>query len=111
VGPSGIFNSALSAIISDPMVDGYILIPVVPFGAIERFRALGVNAKSYLGDWQALRSQIPDKPIVVVLLGYKDWIKDIQKLCGDNIASVSLPENAVKALSALYSFNLAKKEK
>ena len=111
VGPSGIFNSALSAIISDSMVDGYILIPVVPFGAIERFRAFGVNAKNYLGDWQELRRQIPEKPIVVMLLGYKDWIKDIQELCGDNIATVSLPENAVKALSALYSFNQAKKDK
>ena len=101
-GPSGIFPTALQAIFSDPDPDGYILIPVIPYAAIDVWLRLGLNAKALLGDWHGLSQQTRDRPVVAVLLGCREWIKQAQDLCGEAIATVSTPEAAAKALSSLY---------
>jgi acetyltransferase len=102
IGPSGIFPTALQAIFSDPNPDGFILIPVIPYAAIEVWLRLGLNAKALLGDWHDLRQKAGVRPVVAVLLGCQEWMKQIQELCGEAIATVSTPEAAPKALSSLY---------
>ena len=106
VGPSGIFPAACEAIFSDPGPDGFILIPVIPYTPIETYFRLGMLTKQLLGDWPVLRKKIGGKPVVTVLLGYGKWIEHIQDLCGQAIATVSSPEAAVKALSALHRFGI-----
>jgi acyl-CoA synthetase (NDP forming) len=106
VGPSGIFPAACEAIFSDPHADGFILIPVIPYTPIETYFRLGLQTKQLLGDWPVLRKKIGGKPVVTVLLGYGKWIEHIQDLCGQAIATVSSPEAAVKALSALHRFGI-----
>jgi acyl-CoA synthetase (NDP forming) len=102
VGPSGIFPTALQAIFSDPNPDGYILIPVIPYAAIEVWLRLGLNAKALLGDWHDLGEKTGGRPVVAVLLGCQEWMKQIQELCGEAIATVGTPDAAAKALSSLY---------
>ena len=102
IGPSGIFPTALQAIFSDPNPDGYILIPVIPYAAIDVWLRLGLNAKALLGNWHGLSQKTGDRPVVAVLLGCQEWMKQIQELCGETIATVSTPEAAAKALSSLY---------
>jgi acyl-CoA synthetase (NDP forming) len=106
VGPSGIFPAACEAIFSDPHADGFILIPVIPYTPIETYFRLGLQTKQLLGDWPVLRKKIGGKPVVTVLLGYGKWLEHIQDLCGQAIATVSSPEAAVKALSALHRFGI-----
>jgi acyl-CoA synthetase (NDP forming) len=106
IGPSGIFRPACEAVFADPNPDGFILIPVIPYAAIEIYMRLGVKARDMLGDWPAYRETIKDKPVVAIHLGYREWIEQIKDLCGEAVATVSSPEAAVRALSALYQFNL-----
>ena len=106
IGPSGIFRPACEAVFADPNPDGFILVPVIPYAAIEIYMRLGVKARDMLGEWPALREPIKDKPVVAVQLGYREWIEQIRELCGAAVATVSSPEAAVRALAALYQFNL-----
>ena len=106
IGPSGIFRPACEAVFADPNPHGFILIPVIPYAAIEIYMRLGVKARDMLGDWSAYRETIKDKPVVAIHLGYREWIEQIKDLCGEAVATVSSPEAAVRALSALYQFNL-----
>ncbi len=102
VGPSGIFPSALEAIFSDPDADGFILIPVIPYAAIENLIPLGFSARVGLGDWPVCREKVSNKPVIAVLLGSVQWLEQIKGLCGNTIATVPTPEAAAKALSALF---------
>jgi acyl-CoA synthetase (NDP forming) len=106
IGPSGIFRPACEAVFADPTPDGFILIPVIPYAAIEIYMRLGVKVRDMLGDWPAYRETIKDKPVVAVLLGYREWVEQVKDLSGSAVATVSSPEAAVRALSALYQFNL-----
>ena len=58
IGPSGIFPLALETISSDPNPDGFILIPVVPYAAIEVWISLGLSGKALLGDLQTLKKNL-----------------------------------------------------
>lgn len=105
IGPSGIFPTALQAIFSDPNPDGFILIPVIPYAAIDAWLRLGINAKALLGNWPALKEKLAEKPVVAVLLGCREWTDQVKELCGDAITTVSSLEAATKALSSLYRFS------
>jgi len=105
IGPSGIFRPACKAMFADPNPDGFILIPVVPYAAIEIYMRLGVKVRDMLGDWPAYRAAVKDKPVVAVQLGCREWVEQIRDLCGMAVATVSSPEAAVRALSALHRFS------
>ena len=106
IGPSGIFPTALQAVFSDLNPDGFILIPVIPYAAIEVWLRLGLNAKALLGNWPDLTEKTRGRPVVAVLLGCQEWMKQVRELCGEAIATVNTPEAAAKALSSLYRINL-----
>jgi acyl-CoA synthetase (NDP forming) len=106
IGPSGIFRPACEAVFADPQPDGFILIPVIPYAAVEIWIRLGAQVRDMFGDWPDYRQAIPGKPVIAVLLGYRDFLSQIKDLCGTAVATVSSPEAAVRALSALYQFNL-----
>ena len=106
VGPSGIFAQALKIILKDPNPDAYILIPVIPYGAIEIWRRLGLQAGMYFGNWKEMLGKTPDKPVLAILLGYPDFIEELKELAGDRITTFSSPELAVKSLSALFRARL-----
>jgi acyl-CoA synthetase (NDP forming) len=106
IGPSGIFPTALQAVFSDLNPDGFILIPVIPYAAIEVWLRLGLNAKALLGNWPDLSEKTRGRPVVAVLLGCQEWMKQVRELCGEAIATVNTPEAAAKALSSLYRINL-----
>ena len=105
IGPSRIFPAAVEAIFSDPNPDGFILIPVIPYAAIDGWLRLGLNASALFGNWPALRGKTGGKPVVAVLLGCQEWMQQVKELCAEAIATVSTPEAAAKALSSLYRFN------
>jgi len=103
VGPSGIFKQAVETAFADPDADALMFIPVVPFAAVSLWRELGFNAMNYLGDWKEFRKKAPNKPAIAILLGFKDWLQDVQNMCGDQIACVISVDAAAKALAALRS--------
>lgn len=101
VGPSGIFGKALDALFSDPNPDGFVLIPVIPFAAIEPWRAIGFKMRDFFGEISKLRERVPDKPVITVLLGYEQLEKEMEELCGNAITVVHSPEMAVRVLAGL----------
>ncbi len=101
VGPSGIFAKALEALFSDPNADGYVLIPVIPYAAIEPWLAVGFKMKDFFGDIKTLRARAKDKPVISVLLGYEQLEKELEELCGEGIAVVHSPEMAAMVLRSL----------
>ena len=101
IGPSGIFPTALKAVLSDCNADGYVLIPVIPYAVIDIWQRVGVPIQKILGNWLELRAAAKGKPVVQVLLGGKDWLAQLKDLGGDVIAAVNSPEAAAKALAAL----------
>jgi len=103
VGPSGVYKEALEIIITDPNPDAFIMIPVIPYAAIENFRSFGLNGKSYFGDWQALKQKAPGKPVITILLGQKEWLEELKELCGETVSYVTSPDAVAKALRALSS--------
>jgi len=102
LGPSGVFAAALDMAFEDPNPDAFILIPVIPFAAIENFRKFGFDAKAFFGDLQTMRAKAKDKPVIVILIGYREWLEEVKQLCDDNIAFVESVDNAAKALSSLF---------
>jgi len=103
VGPSGIFAKALEALFSDPNADGFVLIPVIPYAAIEPWLAVGFQMKDFFGEIKTLRGRAKGKPVIAVLLGYEKLERELEELCGDAIATVSSPEMAARVLRALES--------
>jgi acyl-CoA synthetase (NDP forming) len=101
VGPSGILKEAVEAVFQDPNPDGFILIPVVPFAAVDLWRVFGFSATNYMGDWKSFRSKAASKPAIAILLGCRDWTEEIKKMCGDEIAAVNSIDAAAKALAFL----------
>ncbi len=101
IGPSGIFALAAKTIMGDPNPDGFILIPVIPYAAMELTMHMGLKPKLLFGAWEEIRAQIPDKPVVTLLLGSREWITEVKENCGETIGAVTTPENAVRALSIL----------
>jgi len=110
IGPRGIFRPACEAVFADPIPDRFILIPVIPYAAIEIYMRPGVKARDMLGDWPAYRETIKDKPEVAVHLGYREWVEQIKDLCGESVATVSSPKAAVRALAALGQLSLHSKK-
>jgi acetate---CoA ligase (ADP-forming) len=101
LGPSGVFAAALEIAFGDPNPDAFILIPVIPFAAIDNFRKFGFGVKEFFGDLQKMRAKAQGKPVVVILIGYREWLEEVKQLCDDNIAFVESVDNAAKALSSL----------
>ena len=101
VGPSQLFPLALEAIFSDPNPDGYVLIPVIPFAAIEPWRMIGFKMKDFFGEIKQMRQKVKDKPVIVVLIGYRELEQELKELCGDLIVTVPGPETAGRILAAL----------
>ena len=100
-GPSGILKEALEAVFQDPNPDGFVLIPVVPFAAVELWRGFGFSALNYLGDWKSFRAKAKNKPAVAIMLGSRAWADEIRKMCGEEIACVNSVDAAAKALAYL----------
>ena len=101
LGPSGIFLPALEIALSDPKPDAFILIPVIPFAAIENFRKFGFGAKEFFGDLKVLREKAKSRPVIAIMIGYREWLEEMKGLCGETVAFMESVDNAARALSAL----------
>jgi len=100
IGPSGIFPTALKAVLSDCNADGYVLIPVIPYAVIDIWQRVGVPIQKILGNWLELRAAAREAggPGSARRKGLARPAQGFGRRCDRRVNS---PEAAAKALAAL----------
>jgi acyl-CoA synthetase (NDP forming) len=100
LGPSGIYDAAIKAVLADPRIDGIIAVPLIPEIVMQTYTELGVDIGAMFGDPQEWRRLAPGKPILMFTVGGASWCEHVRKVYGADISLVSSPENAARALAA-----------
>lgn len=105
IGPSGLFEEALSAMAQDPTYDMVLAIFTIPHAILLSLRALGVDIAQRFGEIKNLRKLAPEKPLVVCVVGHDDFVALAAELAGPaHIPILTSPEMAAEALAALWRY-------
>lgn len=104
VGPSGAFSRALPLLMGDPEIDMVVSIMVIPYAVVRKFKTVGFAVKDWFGDVAALRAQYPDKPLLSVVVGHPEFVRDVSSLCGPSVPVFTSPEPSARALAALWRY-------
>ncbi len=104
VGPSGFFQQALKAMVSDPGIDMLLPIITIPHAVYRAIFKSPEETTLLYGDLQAIRRSMPEKPFVVCVIGHDEIKRDMNQLVGETIPVFDSPEMAVRALSKLWEY-------
>ena len=105
IGPSGLFEEALSALAQDPAYDMVLAIFTIPHAILLNLKALGVDIAQRFGEIKNLRKLAPGKPLVVCVVGHDDFVDLAAELAGPaHIPILTSPEMAAEALAALWRY-------
>ena len=108
LGPSGIYGSVLPVFLSNPEIDMALAIVVLPYAVVRKFKAMGMTEEGWFGDIELIRSQYPHKPLLNIAVGHHRYVADIARLSGRSTPVFSSPEQAARALSALWRYSKAR---
>jgi acetate---CoA ligase (ADP-forming) len=109
LGPSGNYGKLLSILLSDPVIDMALAIMVIPYAVVRNFKALGIRLKDWFGDTASIRAQFPEKPVLSVVVGHREFAEDIAAMNGDSMPVFDSPEQAALALAALWRYSESRK--
>jgi acyl-CoA synthetase (NDP forming) len=109
LGPSGNFPHLLPMLLNDPGLDMVLAIVSIPFVPVKSLRAIGMGMKHWFGELEAIRNQVPDKPMVVAAVGHPEMVEEIKALSGTSTPVFTTPEPAVQALAALWNYEARRK--
>jgi acetyltransferase len=104
LGPSGLYQKGLAAIMQDPAIDMVLAIAIIPFAVVRQLKPLGLTPKAWFGDVPNLRALAPSKPFVLCAVGNSEFIADMSTLSGPAIPLFTSPEPAAKALAAIWRY-------
>ncbi len=110
LGPSGNYGKLLSMLLSDSNIDMALAIMVIPYAVVRSFKAIGMQPKDWFGELAAVRGQFPEKPVVGVVVGHREFADDIASLSGDSMPVFDSPEQAALALAALWRYSKWRKK-
>ncbi len=105
LGPSQNFGRLLPMVLADSEIDMVLAIPVIPYAPVRALRAARYNVRHFFGDIASIREQHPEKPVVGVVLGHPEFVKDMASLCGPSIPIFNSPEPAAQALATLWHYS------
>ena len=105
LGPSRIYGSALSILLANPEIDMALAVIVLPYATVSKFKNMGMAEKDWFGDIELIRSQYPHKPLLNIVIGHHQFVADIACLSGRSTPVFSSPEQAARALSALWRYS------
>jgi acyl-CoA synthetase (NDP forming) len=108
LGPSGIYDSALPIFLANPDIDMALAIIVLPYAVASKFKTMGIAEEDWFGDIELIRSQYPHKPLLNIVVGHHQFVADIARLSGRSTPVFSSPEQAARALSALWHYSKAR---
>jgi len=104
LGPSGLLFDALEVVARDSGVDGIIAISVIPFQVVHEITKKGTEPELFFHPYRKISGYAGQKPILFSTMGnraYRDWLREA---LGDPLPLLSRPENAAKAMWALYRY-------
>jgi len=104
IGPSGLFEEALSTMVQDPTYDMVLAIFTIPYTLLLNLKALGVDITQRFGEIQNLRTLAPEKPLAACVVGHDEFVGFAAELSGPNIPVLTSPELAAEALAALWRY-------
>ncbi len=104
VGPSGQYPTSLVEFVNDDSFDIILAVMIVPYAVVKRAKQLGVSAKAWFGDIRNSRAGASEKPMVVAMVGAREFREEITGVAGPGIPVLDSPEPAAMALSALWKY-------
>ena len=104
VGPSGLFSEGLSALLTDPEIDGVIGIPVLPSFVAREFIDSGIPPGELLGPLPRDLIRTCGKPLLLAPVGNRKWMEILRAAFGDEIPLISSPEGAAHAFQAMARY-------
>lgn len=107
VGPSGLYNVALDALLDDPHVDALLLLIAIPWGAFAPILADGHTLEILFNDLDKLRAKAKQMPILVAHFGHPQFVKLTKETVGDFLPVYPNAERAAAALTAMATFRKA----
>lgn len=104
LGPSQNFGRLLPLLLADPEVDMVLAIMVIPYAAVRALKGARYRVREFFGEIGSIRGEHPEKPVAGVVLGHPEFVQDMSSLCGPSIPIFGSPEQAAKALAALWYY-------
>jgi acyl-CoA synthetase (NDP forming) len=104
IGPSGLFEEALRAMVQDPTYDMVLAIFTIPYAILLNLKALGLDVSQRFGEIRNLRKLAPEKPLVACVVGHDDFVDFAAELAMPDIPVLTSPEMAAEALAALWRY-------
>jgi acyl-CoA synthetase (NDP forming) len=105
VGPSPLFQKAMTTMLEDPDVDMVIAVAIIPYVIFKELTRRGYQAEAWFGDFSAIHEAVPEKPFVVCAVGHSEFVRAMRKLAGTKVPVFVSPEPAARALGALYNYS------
>ncbi len=106
VGPSGMYDTALAAMMTDPNIDMVLAITIIPYSVIKMLRPQGITVSDLFGDMKKIKALAPQKPFALIAVGNSEFVNQMQEQAGEKTPVFTSPEHAVKAFSALYKSSI-----
>ena len=104
VGPSGIFQQSITALVQDDSMDMILGIVTIPHAPYSMMAQAGNPASMIYGDLKQIRALIPDKPFVFAVVAHDDIRDDILEITGNRTPIFDNPEIAVITLARMWQY-------
>ncbi len=104
VGPSGKFVSALTAFMEDPDIDMVLAITIIPYAVFSLFGQIGLTGDMWFGDIAAIRRHARHKPLLVCVVGNREFVRHMSEVAGPEVPVLESPEMAARALAELWRY-------
>jgi len=111
VGPSGLFEKALSALLEDPSIDMVLALPLLPFSVVKLNQRLGFQVEDWFGNIASVHEGATDKPLIACVVGHREFLGIMARICGPDVPLLNSPEHAARALAALWRYSTWKKNR
>jgi acyl-CoA synthetase (NDP forming) len=105
VGPSGLFQKAISALMEDPRIDMVLAIPLLPLSAVRMYQQLGFEIGEWFGEISSVHEAAPEKPLIACAVGHREFLDSMARICGPAVPLLNSPEHAARVLAALWRYS------
>lgn len=104
VGPSGIFQQSITALVQDEGMDMVLGIVTIPHAPYSMMAQEGNPALMIYGDLKAIRALAPEKPFVFAVVAHDQIRDDIIEIVDPKTPVFDNPEIAVTALAMMWQY-------
>ena len=86
-----------------------LAIPLLPFSVVKLNQQLGFQIEDWFGNIASVYEGAPDKPLIACVVGHREFLNIMARICGPAVPLLNSPEHAARALAALWHYSTWKK--